>query len=133
MTTTATRTMPALPADAAGVLAWARDRRAVADRAEFEVLASAVQWAVIHPAESLEASEAFRLRSGGEHAIGLAGPGAPLVAEFAVAEYAAALGMGPEAGKYYVGQALEIHYRLPRLWRRLEAGDLPVWKARRVA
>ena len=133
MTTSTTPVRPAVPADAAGVLAFARERRAVADRAEFEVFCSAVQWAVLHPAESLAASEPFRLRSGGEHAIGLAGPGAPLVAEFAVAEFAAALGMGPEAGKYLVGHALEVRYRLPRLWARLECGDLPVWKARRVA
>jgi len=63
----------------------------------------------------------------------LAGPGAPLVAEFSVAEFAAAIGVGTETGKHYLGHALELRYRLPRLWGRVLAGDLAAWKARRVA
>ncbi len=85
-----------------------------------------MQWAVIHPAETLDDAETFRLRSGGEHAIPLAGPGAPLVAEFSVAEFAAAVGMGPESGKYYLGHALELRYRLPRLWARVD--DSVSWR-----
>src|SRR3990170_4222654 len=122
-----------LPDTASGVLAAARERRRVADRAEAELLQLAVQWAIIHPAETLDDAETFRLRSGGESGLPLAGPGAPLVAEFAVAEFAAAIGMGTEAGKYYVGHALELRYRLPRLWSRLVSGELAAWKARRVA
>ena len=33
-----------------------------------------------------------------------------------VAEFAAAVGMTTDAGKYYLGQAVELRYRLPRLW-----------------
>src|ERR1700754_5237041 len=122
------------PAD---VLAFARQRRAVADRAEAELLQAAVVWADQHPAESLEAAEVFRA-SGyaggfGDTAVPIAGPGAPLVAEFSVAEFAAAVGMTTDAGKRYLGQAVELRYRLPRLWKRVVAGDLPGWKARRVA
>ncbi len=122
-----------LPDTASGVLAFARARRAAADRAEADLLQAAVQWAVIHPAETLDDAETFRLRGGGEVAIPLAGPGAPLVAEFAVAEFAAAVGLSTEAGKYYLGHALELRYRLPRLWARVAAGELAAWKARRVA
>ena len=53
----------------------------------------------------------------GDTAVPIAGPGAPLVAEFSVAEFAAAVGMTTEAGRYYLGQAMELRYRLPRLWR----------------
>ena len=124
----------AVPAD---VLVFARERRAVADRAEAELLAAAVVWADQHPAESLEAAEVLRT-SGyaggfGESAVPVAGPGAPLVAEFSIAEFAAAVGLPTEAGKRYVGHALELRYRLPRLWTRVTSGDLPAWKARRVA
>ncbi|HEY3529566.1 MAG TPA: DUF222 domain-containing protein [Nocardioides sp.] len=63
----------------------------------------------------------------------MAGDGAPTVAEFAVPEFAAALGLSPEAGKHYLGEALELAYRLPRLWARVRAGRLPGWKARRIA
>ncbi len=55
------------------------------------------------------------------------------MAEFCVAEFAAAVGLGSEAGKYYLGHALELRYRLPKLWERVLAGDLAAWKARRVA
>jgi hypothetical protein len=111
-----------LPDDARGVLAFARARRAAADAAEVDLLRAAVQWAVIHPAESVEDSESYTLRTGGEAPVGLAGPGAPLVAEFCVAEFGAAVGLGPEAGKYYLGHALELRYRLPRLWEQVLTG-----------
>ncbi len=133
-------TATAIPGDLdapAEVLEFARERRAVADRAEADLLQAAVVWADQHPAESLEAAEVFRA-SGywggfGDTAVPLAGPGAPLVAEFSVAEFAVTVGMTTDAGKYYLGQAIELRYRLPRLWRRVVSGDLVAWKARRVA
>ena len=66
-------------------------------------------------------------------AMPLAGEGAPLVAEFAVTEFAAAIGLSTDAGKRYVGHALELRYRLPRVWARVQAGDLRPWLARRIA
>ena len=96
-----------------------------------------MQWAVMHPAETLEDAESFtsrvHLAGADDQAVALAGPGAPLVAEFSVAEFAAAIGVGTEAGKHYLGHAVELRYRLPRLWARVVAGDLAAWKARRVA
>ena len=70
---------------------------------------------------------------GTEHELAIAGPGAPLVAEFCVAELALALGMSSDAGKRYLGDAIETHYRLPRLWTRVTAGEVSVWKARQIA
>ncbi len=122
------------PAD---VLAFARRERVAADRAEARLLQAAVVWADQHPAESLEAAEVLRTcgyaGGFGDSAVPVAGPGAPLVAEFSIAEFAAAVGLSTEAGKRYVGHALELRYRLPRLWKRVTSGDLPAWKARRVA
>ena len=134
--TTATVAVGDLDAPAE-VLAFAREQRATADRAEANLLQAAVVWGDQHPAESLEAAEVFRT-SGyaggfGDTAVPLAGPGAPLVAEFSIAEFAAAVGLSTEAGKYYVGHALELRYRLPRLWAKVTSGQLPAWKARRVA
>ena len=91
------------------------------------------RWAITHPAESIDEAETIRLRSFGDTPIPLAGPGAPLVAELSIAEYAAAIGLPTEAGKRYLGHALEKRYRLPRLWKRVVAGDLAAWKARRIA
>jgi hypothetical protein len=122
------------PAD---VLAFAREQRVAADRAEARLLQAAVVWADQHPAESVEAAEVFRAPGYwggfGDTAVPIAGPGAPLVAEFSVAEFAAAVGLSTEAGKRYLGHAVELRYRLPRLWKRVVGGDLPAWKARRVA
>ena len=68
----------------AEVLAFARHRWAVADRAEAELLRAAVVWAAQHPAESLEAAEVFR-SSGhaggfGDSAVPVAGPGRSVAA-----------------------------------------------------
>ena len=118
---------------AAGVLAAARDRRRAADRAEADLLVLAVQWAVIHPAESIHEPATYTLRGFGQTDLALAGPGAPSVAEYAVPELAAALGLSTEAGKRFLGEALELRYRLPRLWARVTSGALAGWKARLVA
>ena len=122
-----------LPDGPAELLTFAREQRAVAEKAEADLLRAAVQWAIQHPAESVDAAETIVLRGFGDTGIPVAGPGAPLVAEFSVAEFAAAVGLGTETGKRYVGQAVELRYRLQRLWARVVSGDLPAWKARRVA
>src|SRR6188472_3521081 len=113
---------------AAGVLAFARDRRAAADAAEVDLLRAACAWAELHPAESI--GDAVRF---GDTPVPVAGPGAPLIAEFCVAEFAAAVGLPTETGKAYLGEALELRHRLPRTWARVRAGDLPAWRARRIA
>ena len=74
-------------------------------------------WAAMHSTDSIE--EAEILVGYGDQGMPLAGEGAPLVAEFAVTEFAAAIGLSTDAGKRYVGHALELRYRLPRVWRRV--------------
>jgi hypothetical protein len=122
--------------DAAAVLASARGARAAADAAEAQLLADAVEWAHLHTVEDLDEAATWWSGSrtmGQDTGIPIAGPGCPLVSEFAVAEFATALKMGQESGRHYVGQALELAHRLPRLWARVQAGSLPAWRARRVA
>ena len=63
----------------------------------------------------------------------LAGPGAPLVDEFAPASFAAALGITLEAAKQLLADALELTYRLPRLLDLVERGLVPVWRARAIS
>ena len=91
------------------MLALARDRRAAADAAEADLLRAACAWADLHPAESI--GDAVRF---GDTPVPVAGPGAPLVAEFCVAEFAAAVGLPTETGKAYLGEALELRHRLPQ-------------------
>src|SRR3954451_15613380 len=33
----------------------------------------------------------------------------------------------------FLGLAMELRYRLPRVWKRVTAGDLAPWRARKVA
>ena len=122
----------AIELDTAGaLLAAARAGRAIADAAEARLLQHAVAWAAMHSTDSID--EAEMLVGYGDQGMPLAGAGAPLVAEFAVTEFAAAIGLSTDAGKAYVGQALELRHRLPRVWRRVVKGDLKAWQARRIA
>jgi hypothetical protein len=127
--TTTTSTAPA----AAAVLAGARSARAAADAAAAEVLQAAVQWAHLHTVEDLDEASTVLSERGEDTGIAIAGEGCPLVSEFAVVEFATALGLSDFAGRALVGQALELVHRLPRVWARVSAGDLPAWRARRIA
>ena len=88
--------MIARPECPAEVLAAARDRRRAADAAEADLLALAVEWAVMHPVDSLD--DAAYL-PGSDDELLIAGPGAPAVTEFCVAEFAAALGLSTDQGR----------------------------------
>ena len=46
----------------------------------------------------------------------IAGPGAPLVSEFALMELVAVLGRTPDGGKAYVGRIIECAWRLPNVY-----------------
>src|SRR4051812_34149524 len=121
------------PETAAEVLHAARARRRAADDAEADLLRLAVDWASMHAADSLHPAATQVLRGFRQTDLALAGEGAPTVAEFAVAEFAVAIGLSTEAGKSFLGEALELPHRLPGLWERVTRGDLSAWKPRRVA
>lgn len=122
---------PVLPSGSAGgVLAVARAHRAASLAAEAGLLVTAAEWASMHePVDDADASVWF------DHGdpVAIAGPGCPEVTEFAVAEFAAAVGLTTDAGRRLVGQAVELAHRLPRLWAQTVAGRVPAWRARRVA
>ncbi len=69
----------------------------------------------------------------GEGHASLAGPGTPEVAEFAPATLAGALQISLDAGRQLIADALELTYRLPRLWDHARAGRVPVWRARQIS
>ena len=101
-----------------------------AEAARQLVLAAA--WADLHPPESIHDAAAFTV-PGCEHEEPIAGQGAPLVAEFCLAELGSVLGVSTTAAKKLVGHALELRHRLPRLWAQVQAGRVPAWRARAVA
>lgn len=63
----------------------------------------------------------------------IAGPDAPLVSEFALAELIAVLGRSPESGRAYVGRCIELGWRLPHICDRVLGGRVRLWKALEVA
>ncbi len=134
MTATAT---PRTEVDSPGeVLGAVRASKAAENVEAARQLRLAVDWAAMHSVDSIhDAATLWAPRFGfEEEAVPVAGPGAPLVAEFCVAEFAAALGVSDRGrAGCSVGEALELRYRLPRLWRRVTDGDLPAWRARRIA
>jgi 5-methylcytosine-specific restriction endonuclease McrA len=70
---------------------------------------------------------------GTEGELALAGVGAPGVAEFAVVEFGAVAKMSTEAARVYLGRCLELGHRLPRVWAAARAGQVPAWRALRIA
>jgi len=119
--------------DAAAILADAREYRRAANAAEAGLLVKAVEWAHAHTVTDLDDAATWWGAGGGDTGIPIAGEGCPLVSEFAVAEFATALGITQGSGRNLVGQALELFHRLPKLWARVQAGSLAPWRARRIA
>ena len=69
--------------DAATLLRLAREQRLIADRADAELLALALEWAHLHPGFGVITEQDWE-ELGGERSLPLAGPGTPDVAEFSV-------------------------------------------------
>src|SRR3954469_2596744 len=113
-----------------GVLAFARAETAAVQAGEVNKLVLAVDWAAMHSVDSMDEAATW---PGSEGELALAGPGAPLVAEFAVAELAIALGVSTDAARGFLGEAMELRYRLPKLWQRVFDGRVVPWRARQVA
>ncbi|WP_027860374.1 HNH endonuclease signature motif containing protein [Marmoricola sp. URHB0036] len=121
---------------AAEVIDGVRQARDDEHTAALRQVEFAVRWALIHPCR-----DEFPAGWEDDHGIftadssraPLAGAGAPLVDEFAPASFAAALGISLETAKQRIADALELVYRLPRLWELVEAGVVPVWRARAIS
>src|SRR4051812_22629463 len=107
-----------------GVLAFARNSVATVQAGEVDKLKAAVAWAAMHSVDSMDDAATW---PGTEGELALAGPGAPLVAEFAVAELAIALGVSTDAARSFLGEAMELRYRLPKLWSRGLQGRGGAW------
>src|SRR6478735_1933614 len=110
------------------VLEAARSNARSITELEIERLLLALEWAELHPGDDVDYSVSWTERD-----LEVAGDGAPTVAEFAIAEFALAIGLSADQGVAYVGDAVELAHRLPKLWQRVLAGEVVIWKARKVA
>ena len=141
------------PAESTGdLLTSIRDLDQAADQADRDRFIAIAEWADAHTTGRLlpdlygtysladddamtEAENAWVARfgmPGADTMLELAGPGAPEVSEFAVIELAAALGRSTDSGRMLLSDAVEAKHRLPKIWARLEAGQVQVWRVRRV-
>ncbi|NUR06559.1 MAG: hypothetical protein HOQ45_06065 [Nocardioidaceae bacterium] len=113
-----------------------REQR-VAARAEANRLAAVVAFCDCHPVvdeRDVAAAWPVEISLDGEP-VGppLNAEGCPEVTENAVHELSAALGISHHAALGLVGQTLELRFRLPRLWRLVQALTLPAWQALKAA
>jgi Domain of unknown function (DUF222) len=70
---------------------------------------------------------------GGERLASTGGDGTPDVAEFAVDEYAAAVGLTRGSAHGHLAVALDLRHRLPRTCAALREGRIAYWRAKMVA
>ncbi|MGY0540588.1 HNH endonuclease signature motif containing protein [Nocardioides sp. YJ-D4] len=115
------------------LLAAVRTSRAVAEQADRDVLIAAARFAALHSVDTTEESARLDGDTFGDRMLPLAGPGAPLVSEAAAVEFAAVLGRSTQVGKKFLGDAVELRYRLKHVWARILDGSLLAWRARRIA
>ncbi|HSX69096.1 hypothetical protein [Nocardioides sp.] len=115
--------------DQAAVLRWAAQHRRMVQHSDAQQLAAAVRWASFHSTDARVGSAA----PGDERAMQLGGEGTPEVTEFCVAEFAAVIGKSTDSGRLYMGDALELAHRLPRIYARVIDDSLEVWRARQIA
>src|SRR4051812_8814052 len=140
MTSTATTALELRDLGPGDALAYVVGCRRDADLEEAHLLAGVVHWVDLHPVtdQCPAATPRSRTRfpSDGDDGLvepPLGGPGTPGVAEFAVEELAATLGVSYPTGLQLAVEAVELCYRLPRLWALVQQGLLQAWKARQVA
>jgi len=104
--------------------------------AEARELELAARWGEAHPGDEAPAMADAPVYEAnvlfGDRPLEVAGHGAPTVSEFAITEFATAIGLSSVGGRRFIGAAIETKHRLPRLWVRVMAGEVQVWKARRI-
>jgi len=135
MTSTApsfsSRTCSRVPVEVLDAAVAAADARAAAD---VSLLVAGVEWAEAHVVSDVDDAAVWGdPRLGTESVALLAGPGAPMVSEFAPLEFAGRLGWSREAAKSLIGDGLELKYRLPRLWGLVLEQVVSVRVARHIA
>jgi hypothetical protein len=130
-------------ATATALIDAVRERTQAARVAEAVAFVAVGDWAAAHTSDAVvgdpitvlgEWHEAEYVEAlAGDHFLELGGPGAPVVAEFSIGEIAAARGSSFDAARRLVGDAVELRYRLPRVHARVVAGEVDVWRGRRIA
>jgi len=127
-TTRRRRRMPAPDSAAGKVLADLKTDQQTMDAAEAAKLAHVLAWCELHITTDPRSGETW-----GDVPVQLGGQGCPWIREFTITELASTLRLSLPAARSLVSDVLELAFRLPRLWARVQAGEVRAWRARRVA
>jgi hypothetical protein len=100
-------------------------------QAQARIVTTAVEFALANGPATVDAAQAQL--PGWQRAVWLGGQGTPKVAEFAPALIGARLQLSPYAAARLVADGLDLYYRLPLLWQRLQALEVKTAYARFVA
>ena len=123
--------------DAAGVLAAAETNLRQRRTAEADLLRIAAGWADLHPEDwmppPVDDEGRTRRRLADEEPVLMGGEGTPKVIAYCPAELGLILETTYTGAKHLIADALDLQYRLPKLWATVESGKVAAWKARRVA
>lgn len=117
---------PAVAARLAGLI---EQNHADLKAAECKMLQLACAWADAHYLDSGSAEYQPLI----QRACAWGGEGTPEVSEYCAAELGALQGTGMAAARVLIADALDLRYRLPRLWERVLTGGVRAWQARRMA
>src|SRR5689334_11019916 len=124
---------PVAPSASEVLLTGIRDAQSVIADQEIVKIQQIVAWAALHTVTDASGEASTLTERGLDTEIPVAGPGAPLLSDFAVMDLAVVLGRSKDSGRAYIGQVVELAYRLPATYARVIAGQVPVWKALRIA
>jgi hypothetical protein len=97
--------------------------------AECRMLQLACAWADAHYLDS--GSDEYQPLI--QRACAWGGEGTPEVSEYCAAELGALQGTGMMAARALIADAVDLRYRLPRLWGRVLTGGVRAWQARKIA
>jgi hypothetical protein len=121
-------------ADTTSLTAVIAERHRAMVQAEADLLVLAAVWADHNGSDPFPDAKSLGPHSSATEQVRvLGGEGTPAVWEFAAAELGAVQEMSPYAASRLIADALDLRHRLPRLWRRLVAGEVRAWKCREVA
>ncbi|WP_328325607.1 DUF222 domain-containing protein [Kribbella sp. NBC_00382] len=118
--------------DAAATLDAAVEFDTEENRAALGKLQATLHFADLHTTLPTTSEKSSGAR-GGERLVVYGGDGCPAIAEFAPAELGVLLKISSGAAASYIGEALALRHRFPRIWAKTLNGQTVVWRARAVA
>jgi uncharacterized membrane protein YgcG len=118
--------------DAAATLDAAVEFDEEENRAALGKLEAVLHFADLHADLPIRSQHAPTMR-GGERLVVYGGEGCPAVAEFAPAELGPLLKLATRTAAGYLGEALALRHRFPKILAKTRNGQAIVWRARAVA